>query len=104
MRSIEEKQINAQVTADVVELIATERNEMAMLLRDKGKVEEARQVLNDNESYLIYNSKLLKSEKLKAYALEQKEDADNLDEQEWDRQRKKMQEGQFMNRSQRRSR
>jgi Ca-activated chloride channel family protein len=46
------KNLNKHVTADVVELLAVERNEMAMKLRDEGRLGEARQKLKDNVLYL----------------------------------------------------
>ena len=86
--------------ANVVELIATERNELALEFRDKGKIKEASQLLVENEVYLNDNFIRYKSSKLKKYAEQQKDDRDNMDEINWSRQRKIMRESQFQKRRQ----
>ena len=78
-----------------LELIALEQNEIAMKLRDKGKLDQARQVLVKNNEYLKMNAATYKSKKLDAYATENAEAADNLDEKKWNKQRKIMRESQF---------
>jgi len=95
-----EQRTNCKVMANVVELIATERNELALEFRDKGKIKEARQLLGENEDYLSSNSVRYKSSKLKKYAEQQVEDRDNTDEKNWCRQRKIMREAQCQIRSQ----
>jgi hypothetical protein len=79
---------------DVVELIAVERNELALELRDKGNIKEARDMLIDNESYLRSNSVKYndsgRAGRLGAYAGMQREDADNLGQKDWTVQRKRM--------------
>ena len=96
-----EKRTNGNVMVDVVELIATERNELAMRLRDKGKIKEARKALLDNSIYLRSNAErykaVTKSKKLRKYDSQNRNDAENLDERNWKRQRKVMQKGQFDN-------
>jgi len=99
-----EKLTNGNVMVDVVELIATERNELAMRLRDQGKIKEAHKLLISNIDYLGENYKkfdsIKKSERLNEYQYLNTTDAENLDEQSWGVQRKRMQESQFQNRSQ----
>jgi len=95
-----ERQTNHDVMADVIELIATERNELALKLRDKGKMKQACELLTENEAYLKDNAVLYNSQKLRKYAEQQREDRDNMDEANWIRQRKIMREQQFKNKSQ----
>jgi Ca-activated chloride channel family protein len=75
---------------DVVEQIATERNELAVTLRDQGQIDKAREVLGDNVSYLNLNAARYNSKKLKDFGMLNDADAMNLDEQNWTRQRKSM--------------
>ena len=96
-----EKNINKRVLADAVEQIAIENNQRALALRDKGKTEEAKQVLYENVNYLRSNAQKLDSKKLDGYAGENEEDAENLDEQNWGRQRKVMRESQSSRQTQR---
>ena len=95
-----EKQTNHDVMADVIELIATERNELALKLRDKGEMKQACELLVENEAYLKDNAVRYDSQKLKKYAEQQREDRYNMDEANWSRQRKIMREHQFYNKSQ----
>ena len=95
---------NADVMVDVVELIATERNELAVKLRDEGKIDKAEQVLVDNEAYLGFNFGMLRSSKkagkLKEYEQKQEEDRQNLRGSDWGVQRKRMRQTQTSNRQQ----
>jgi len=102
-KKIVEEKTNCDVMADVVELIATERNELALESRDEGKVKEARRMLAENEEYLKANSVRYKSPALKDYAGQQIEDRENMDEESWGKQRKIMREAQFQRRRQQRS-
>ncbi len=95
-----ERKTNRDVMADVVELIATERNELALKLRDQGKIKQACELLARNGEYLERNGALYDSQKLKKYAEQQREDRNNMDEASWTRQRKIMREYQFKNKSQ----
>lgn len=95
------KNLNKRVTADVVELLAVERNEMAMKLRDEGKVEEARQALLYNTNYLQTAAKDFDCPALDKYAAENAAQSRELDEASWGVNRKGMVEGQNMRRSQR---
>jgi len=93
--------INKRVMADVVELLAVERNEMAMNLRDQGRIEEARQKLDENALYLQTAAKDYGCQKLDSYAAQNADQAEQLDDKEWNQNRKGMVEGQTMRKSQR---
>ena len=95
-----EQRTNRRVMANMVELIATERNELALEFRDKGKIKEASQMLFENEGYLNENFIRYKSPKLQKYAEQQRQDRDNMDAKNWGSQRKKMRANQFRNRRQ----
>jgi Ca-activated chloride channel family protein len=92
-----EKNINPVVAVDTIELIATGQNELAVKLRDKGKIAEARQVLIQNEAFLNDNADRYNSQKLKDYGYQNKVDSENLDEKNWVNQRKQMRETQDWN-------
>lgn len=96
-----EQNLNQHVMADAVEQIAIENNQRALALRDQGDVQGAQQMLRFNSSYLYENSEQLKSSKLAEYASENIKDADNLDENNWNRQRKSMRESQSTRQTQR---
>ncbi|MBN1816732.1 MAG: VWA domain-containing protein [Sedimentisphaerales bacterium] len=96
-----EEHINQVVMADVIRQIATERNELAVTLRDQGKVEEARQMLEMNTKYLYENAVRYNCEQLRDYGMANEYDAQNLDEMNWGRQRKIMRSVQSDNRRQR---
>jgi len=99
-RADSEKSLNKHVMADVVEQIAIERNELATALRDKGKLEEARQVLNDNAAYLKSAASDYECPALDKYATENRSQAEQLDESSWTRNRKMMRESQNTRRTQ----
>ncbi|MBN1124746.1 MAG: VWA domain-containing protein [Sedimentisphaerales bacterium] len=96
-----EEYLNQVVMADVIRQIATERNELAVVLRDQGKIDEARQMLEMNTQYLYDNSARYNCEQLREYGLANEADAQNLDEANWGRQRKLMRSVQSDNRRQR---
>lgn len=95
------KNLNKRVTADAVELLAVERNEMAMKLRDEGKIRESRQKLEENVLYLQTAAKDYDCPALDKYAADNAKQAEQLDEANWSGNRKGMVEGQTMRRSQR---
>jgi Ca-activated chloride channel family protein len=87
---IVKEKTNATVMTAAIEQLAVEKNKLAVKLRDEGKVKEAKKVLLGNATFLAeeaakYDSKEL--EKLKELNLE---DAENLDEESWTKQRKSM--------------
>ena len=96
-----EKSVNKSVMASVVEQIAVERNELATKLRDEGQIDQARQILMDNTSYLQSNSQKLGCPVLAGYAEENRKDAEAVqDDQQWGHARKAMRESQTARRVQ----
>jgi Ca-activated chloride channel family protein len=93
--------LNKPVYADVVEQIAIETSEKALALRDQGQVQQARQMLIGNSTYLRSNAAALGSDKLESYAVENGKDADAVEQGDWTVQRKSMRESQTTRRSQR---
>ncbi len=81
---------NAQVMVAAVEQIGNLANRQAVALRDQGKIKEARKLLLGNEAYLIKNANRYKSKRLKDHSKANRVDFDNLDSENWGRQRKHM--------------
>ncbi len=82
--------INSHVMVDVIKILAVERNMQASLLRDQGRIAEALELLLQNADFLAENSIRFNSQDLQDYSLQQQIDAQNLDDENWDRQRKAM--------------
>lgn len=80
---------NSDVMTAVVELIATANNELAIKLRDQGRIRAARKLLLGNYSYLRDNADKFHSKRLREYSVSNKFDADNLTKN-WRVQRKRM--------------
>jgi len=81
--------------------IATERSEKAVKLRDSGKVEEARKLLQDNAAYLKGQAEVLAAPELGALAKEQESDAAAISSaSEWNKQRKLMRSRQYKDKTQ----
>lgn len=95
-----EEQTNKEVMIAVVEQQAVEKNEHAVKLRDEGKIDEARQVLRSNARILREEAAKYKSKKLQNLGISNKLDAENLDEQSWNRQRKFMIREQYRSKTQ----
>ncbi|OQA01039.1 MAG: von Willebrand factor type A domain protein [Planctomycetes bacterium ADurb.Bin412] len=95
-----ESNTNARVMVDVVEQIAIERNKMALQLRDQGETQKAEEMLKSNASYLKEYGAKYNAPKLDEYAEDNRKDADNLDENNWTRQRKSMRASQFQRETQ----
>lgn len=94
------KATKKEVMVDAVEAIATEKNELAVSLRDEGKVQQAQQLLLDNSAFLKENAVRFGSQKLEAYGTSNEADAKNLEGDNWRRQRKVMRKSQYSNQSQ----
>ncbi|MFW6161681.1 MAG: hypothetical protein ACODAJ_02875, partial [Planctomycetota bacterium] len=92
---------NEDVMVAAVEMVATERNKLAVRLRDQGKVEEAKEVLKDNVDYLASNAAKYDSDRLDRYGVANNEDLNNLDAANWKEQRKRMRDWQHYNAAQR---
>ena len=85
-----ESSINNDVMVKVIEQIATERNELAVTLRDAGKTEEARQTLIDNTGYLMLNAERYKCRELRELGALNNDQAGRLDRENWAGARKSM--------------
>lgn len=84
---------DTQVMIDVIKLLAVEQNMYASDLRDQGRIAEALEVLFQNADFLTSNARLFNSQDLDDYATQQRIDADNLEEKDWNQQRKEMRYG-----------
>ncbi|MFP3921977.1 MAG: vWA domain-containing protein [Dichotomicrobium sp.] len=92
---------NKDVLSAATMQIATERSERAVKLRDNGKVEEARKVLQDNAAYLKEKADELAAPQLGALAEEQESDAAAIsDGSGWNKQRKQMRSRQHKGKTQ----
>ncbi|MCC6154729.1 MAG: VWA domain-containing protein [Candidatus Hydrogenedentes bacterium] len=83
-----EHQTNKEVMVATVQQIAAERNELALRLRDAGKIEEARQELESNAAYLYSNSETFNSEQLRKDGIANDFGSKNLDPEKWKYNRK----------------
>jgi hypothetical protein len=72
-----------------------------MALRDAGKIEEARAAYSQNASFLAQQAQTLDSPELNKDAVANERAGQNLDEEDWSRERKVQQEYQFKTRQQR---
>lgn len=102
-KSLAEGTINKRVMSSVVEQIATERNEEAVTLRDKGMVEKAKKVLQENAAYLTREAENLGGSyapELNKLADKNKADSENLDDQKWTASRKEMKARQYKQKTQ----
>lgn len=95
-----EKGINKEVMSQVAEQIATEKSEQAVELRDKGDIDGARALLEENAGYINRLTDSYGSgpdaaseptiKKLKELEEQNRQAAENLDEDNWGRTRKAM--------------
>lgn len=90
-----DRNADASVMVSVVRQIAAERNAAARILRDQGNIEEARRTFADNAAYLYSNGILYNADRLIQDSLSNKQDSENLDEDQWQEQRKSMLESQL---------
>jgi len=80
---------NRVVMASAIEQIGVEKNQMAINLRDQGRIEEARSVLRENAAFLAENARRYESRALEDYSSSQKETAEKLESPEqWNSLRK----------------
>lgn len=104
--SADVKAVEASVKKDVKEQVvlqlATEANEEAVVLRDEGKTEEAKEMLKKNANSLSEAALTLSSSLLQSYADLNAGAAESIEnEDDWGAQRKTMREEQSQNKSQR---
>lgn len=102
--------INKSVMSKVTMQIATEENEKAVALRDKGKVKEARKVLESNAAYLKSQQERLGTgagaaaeatvRELKKLEASNRKAAANLDARNWKKTRKSMRYDQHRSKTQ----
>jgi Ca-activated chloride channel family protein len=85
-----EEETNRAVMIAAVEQLALDKNELAVTLRDEGKIKEARKILLDNAKFLAEEAAKYESESLEKLGHANRIDAENLDERSWNRQRKLM--------------
>lgn len=83
-----EKSVNRNVMVPVVEAIGVEVNRRAVTLRDKGQINEARKLFNDNAQWLKANSVALKSKKLAEWSGFNIRAGRNVDTAHWGKERK----------------
>ena len=99
--TVVERDTNKGVMANVVSQIGNERNELATTLRDEGKVEDARALFQSNAAYLRRNAERLGDSRLRKDAQSNYEASENLDDEKWNRERKKQRELQYKTKTQR---
>lgn len=90
-----ERRRNHAVRAAVVEQIAAVNNEMAVNLRDAGRIDEARRALRDNADYIEREEKRSPSPRLRRQRDLNLEDSENLDPHRWTQRRKAMRKEQY---------
>lgn len=83
------------VMVNAVELIANERNRLALQLNDQGRTAEAQRTLRDNAAWLEDNFQRYKAPSLQKLKDANMDDASNLEGQDYRRQRKKMRKRQL---------
>ncbi|GBF25517.1 hypothetical protein MnTg02_00549 [bacterium MnTg02] len=92
--------LNKRVMTAVVNQIAIERNEKAVKLRDKGKISEAKKVLELNATYLDKEASRLDSQELKSLGKKNLDDARSLSPGAWSKTRKAMRARQYKGKTQ----
>ena len=90
--SLVEANTNRDVMVAAAHQIGVETNQLAVRLRDEGRIEEARQTLFSNGGILSQQAARYNSKELERYAYDNEFDAQNLDDKNWKRQRKSMRE------------
>jgi Ca-activated chloride channel family protein len=91
-----QRSADRDVMVKAIQLEATERNRMAMLLNDQGKRQEAQRVLQDNAAFLNESWRTWNAPSLKSLEESNLEDSKNLDPEDYRRQRKQMRRKQYM--------
>ncbi|MCB9538477.1 MAG: VWA domain-containing protein [Myxococcales bacterium] len=91
-----QRSADRDVMVKAIQLEATERNRMAMLLNDQGKRQEAQRVLQDNAAFLNESFRTWNAPSLKSLEESNLEDSKNLDPEDYRRQRKQMRRKQYM--------
>jgi Ca-activated chloride channel family protein len=90
-----EEKINATVMTAVIEQLAVEKNKQAVKLRDEGDIKEARKLLLDNANNLAEEAAKYESKSLENLRAINFDDAENLEDKNWKKQRKSMRQQQY---------
>ncbi len=90
-----ENATDRDVMVSAIEQIANEQNVLAVNLRDRGNVDEARTLLRKNAAYLDDNNRRYKAPSLLKLKTSNEEDSENLEGDNWNRQRKAMRKKQL---------
>jgi len=85
-----ERSAQKDVAVAVTERLANEASQRAVALRDEGKIEEARRLIEDNAKRLQEGARRWDSKTLDRLSKDYELDADNLDGDGWNKQRKHM--------------
>jgi Ca-activated chloride channel family protein len=96
-----ERTTNSAVMASVAGQLGAERAEIAMALRDAGKIEEARAAYEKNFQILAEQAEQFDDDALRRDAFSNEQAGKNLSEEDWSRERKAQQEYQLKTRQQR---
>ncbi|TFG49163.1 MAG: VWA domain-containing protein [Candidatus Brocadiia bacterium] len=94
-KALVEERANNQVMADVIELLAVERNEIAIQFRDKGDIDKARKVFLDNSSFLKSNASRYNSQRLSEYSDQILKESEKLEADQWNMSRKQIRQSQY---------
>ncbi len=90
-----EGRINREVMTEAVALLANEESKRAVVLRDQGRVSEARDVLEKNAEYLEQEAGKYNSQRLESLSADQEKSAEEVDDNRWSRTRKLLREQQY---------
>lgn len=85
-----ERAVDRDVMVRAVQLIAIEKNRLAVTLRDQGDTDRAQRILQDNAQWLNSNSARYNAPSLKQLETQNRDDARNLTPKKWKTQRKRM--------------
>ena len=94
------KNTDVAVMTAVAEQLAVEKNELAVKLRDEGKIKEAQRVLIENANKLGEEAAKYNSKSLKKQQQMNLDDAKNLEGKKWVKQRKLMRTKQYKSKTQ----
>jgi Ca-activated chloride channel family protein len=95
-----EERADRSALVEVVKQVAAEASEKAVELRDMGRVEDARELLQENASYLMESAEQLQAPELQGYGEAANRAASNLDEDSWNAERKQMRSEQYSTQNQ----
>ncbi len=91
----DKEQVDTDVMSAAVGLLANQMTKEAVKLRDKGQVEAAKGLLKDTSSYLDSAAKAYNAPELKQQSEEAEQDAEKMENGDWNRQRKDLRGRQY---------